>query len=164
MEELVVAWSFDRSHAGSWHEEARAVKPAAARVPDERAERGHGQHAVEAPVADGLERVAAGLAGTDDALAGGRRRQGPEDVDDVALRLEHRVQAVRAAGEWEREVGQAIGRRERESGLAAGERESGALAAREREFGQSAATYYGRWRRRHGAIEKDRGSCGGAEE
>jgi hypothetical protein len=174
-------------HAGSRRE---APQPgnwtaAAARVPDER---GHGQHAAEAPVADGLERGTAGLAGTDDALAGGRRRQRPEDIDNATLRLVHHVQAVRgvvAAREWERKVGRFIGERKRESGLAAGERkrESGLAAEewewesglaggeREREFGQSAATCCGLRRRRHGAIddcgeagEGGRGSCGGAEQ
>jgi hypothetical protein len=66
---------------------ARVILPgkrpaAAAQEPDERgverAERGHGQYAAEAPVADGLEHGAACLAGTDDALARGRRRQGPD--------------------------------------------------------------------------------------
>jgi hypothetical protein len=181
-------------HAGSRRE---APQPgnwtaAAARVPDERgverAERGHGQHAAEAPVADGLERGTAGLAGTDDALAGGRRRQRPEDIDNATLRLVHHVQAVRgvvAAREWERKVGRFIGERKRESGLAAGERkresglaaeewewESGLAAGerkresglaggeREREFGQSAATCCGLRRRRHGAID----DCGEAGE
>jgi hypothetical protein len=172
------------SHAGSRCEVAQQLgnRPAAAaREPHERgverAERGHGQHAAEAPVADGLERAAAGLAGTDDALARGRRlQQGPDDVDDAALRLVHRVQAVRevvAAGQREREVGWAIGQRQREMRLVAGKRES-ALAGgeREREFGQCGATCYGRRRRRHSAIDDcgeagegdDRGSCCGAEE
>jgi hypothetical protein len=65
--ELVVDRSIDRSHAGSWHGEARAGKPAAACVPDElgvqHAQWGHGQHVAEAPVADGLERGAACLCG-----------------------------------------------------------------------------------------------------
>jgi hypothetical protein len=96
-------------------------------------------------------------------------------VRDIALRLVQCVQAVRevvAAGEWEPEVGWAIGQRQQEMRQVAGRWES-ALASgeREREFGQSAATCYGRRRRRQGAIddcgeagERDRGSCGGAEE
>jgi hypothetical protein len=65
--ELIVDRSIDRSHAGSWHGEARAGKPTAIRVPDEpsvqHTQWGHGQHAAEALVADGLERGTAGLCG-----------------------------------------------------------------------------------------------------
>jgi hypothetical protein len=55
--------SIDRSHAGSWHGEARAGKPAAAHMPDEPGVQHAqwGQHAAEAPVANGIERGAAGL-------------------------------------------------------------------------------------------------------